>query len=108
MFESDALLTPENIDILRTVILELNFVESIDGMVSLFSAREAPDETGVPPPLIPADVPKGAAFEALKTRILTNKIIGGKLISDDGNLALIVLALNRQTVLSDGLKKTVG
>ncbi len=102
------LLTPEGIETLRELILELQFVDAVSGMVSIFSAREPPNASGVPPALIPADLPTGAAFDALAQRILTNEIVGGKLISKDGKLALVVLSLDRKKAEAEGLKKAIG
>ena len=41
-------------------------------------------------------------------RVLTNEIIRGKLLSEDGTLALVVLSLDPKIVSGKGLKTTVG
>ena len=107
VIEGEELLTPEALETVRSVILELNFVEAVKGMISLFSAREPPDETGFPPALIPADLPEGAEFEQLRERILKNQIIKGKLLSADGQLALVVLGLDQEAAISAGLREVV-
>ena len=107
VLEHPDLLTPARIERLREIILELDFVDASRGTISIFSAREPPGDAPVPPPLIPASIPDGKAFQALKKRILTDQIVGGKMISKDGTLALIVMALDRQTVQKEGLNKVV-
>jgi len=106
--EGKDLLKPEPLAAFRDMVIELNFIEAIQGNVSLFSAREPPDEEGYPPPLFPVDMPDGEAFEQLIERLRANQIVAGKLLSDDGELALVVLALNRQVVNEIGLKQAIG
>jgi len=106
--EGKDLLKPGALAAFRDMVIELNFIEAIQGNVSLFSAREPPDEEGYPPPLFPVDMPDGEAFERLIERLRANQIVSGKLLSDDGELALVVLALNRQVVNEIGLKQAIG
>ena len=42
----------------------------------------------------PEPLPTGAAYDELIAKVMSNEIIRGKLLSDDGELALIVLALD--------------
>ncbi|MEC9367071.1 MAG: MMPL family transporter [Pseudomonadota bacterium] len=106
--ESDELLTPENLATLRDMVLELQFAPALRGVVSLFSVREAPDERGFTAALFTAEIPEGAAFNKLIERVKSNDIIKGKLLSEDGTLALIVMALDRAKVRATGLKETIG
>jgi predicted RND superfamily exporter protein len=79
----------------------------MDGEVSLFSAREAPEPGKVPGPVFPAKLPTGEEFAKLIDQVRHNEIISGKLLSDDGTLTLILLALNREVVASKGLNSVV-
>lgn len=105
--EGKDLLTRRSIDALRNTILEFNLVESVQGLVSLFSARQRPDATGYAAPVFPVELPQGEAFEALVKRVRENQIVKGKLLSDDGQLALIVMALNRPVVEQMGLARAI-
>ena len=58
--------------------------------------------------MFPETLPTGAAYDALVQRVLTNEIIRGKLLSEDGTLALVVLSLDPKIVGGKGLKTTVG
>lgn len=107
VIEDEQLLTPENLDSIRNVILDLQLVPGLNGLISMFSVREAPDESGYPRPLFPADLPKGEKFEALIKEVRSNEIINGKLLSEDGTLALIVLSLDKDKVLDAGLKRSI-
>ena len=105
--EHENLLTPNRVEKLRELVLELDFIKANRGVISIFSGREPPGDAKVPPPLIPAEIPKGQRFQDLKHRILTDKIVGEKMISRDGTLALVVMALDRDVVKAQGLAEVI-
>jgi uncharacterized protein len=92
--EGDSLLERDSIDKLRNLVTELQLIDGTRGVLSLFSARQPPEHGNLPGPLFPADLPEGPEYAALVHKVLTNEIIRGKLLSEDGKLALIVLALD--------------
>ena len=94
---------------LRDTAIDLQLVDGTRGIISLFSAREPPPPGGgIPPPLFPQTLPTGAAYQQLVDRVMSNDIIRGKLISDDGKLALFVLALDPNAVDNGELARIVG
>ena len=106
--EGKALLERRSIAKLRDLVTDLQLIDGVRGLVSLFSAREPSEQGKLPPPLFPDDLPEGAAYDALVKRVLANEIIRGKLLSDDGTLALVVLALDPAITQSGKLNDTVG
>ncbi|MDQ4060196.1 MAG: MMPL family transporter, partial [Pseudomonadota bacterium] len=62
----------------------------------------------VPEALFPPELPEGAEYAALIERVRSNEIIRGKLLSEDGELALIVISLDQAVVESKGLRDVVG
>ena len=103
----DNLLERKSIDALRNLIINLQFVDGMAGEVSLFSAREAPEPGKIPGPVFPAELPKGDAYKQLIDKVRNNEIIKGKLLSDDGTLTLVLLALDRKVVEEQGLNSVV-
>jgi hypothetical protein len=98
------LLERESIEALRNVVTDLQLIDGTRGIISLFSARQPPPpEGGLPPALFPSDLPTGAEYQALIERVRSNEIIRGKLLSDDGELALMVLAIDPEVVEGNGL-----
>jgi hypothetical protein len=73
----------------------------------LFSARQPPEDGHLPEPLFPDPLPEGKAYDALVQKVLSNEIIRGKLVSEDGELALIVLALDPTAATGNGLSNLV-
>jgi uncharacterized protein len=108
VIEGERLLERASVEQLHELLIELHFVGGIDGLISMFSAREPPEPGELPAPLFPDELPEGAAYEALLERVQANEIIRGKLLSEDGRLGLIVASLDRDTVHGTGLRQVVG
>src|SRR6476469_8150890 len=102
------LLARDNLEKVRDMVTDLQLVEGVRGLVSLFSARQAPEPGRLPAALFPPELPEGAAYDKFVETVKTNEIIRGKLLSDDGTLALIVLSLEPEVVASNKLGKVVG
>src|SRR6201989_2160425 len=105
--EGKNLLGRENLEKLRDFITDLQLVDGTKGLVSLFSARQAPAPGKLPAALFPAELPEGAAYDKFIETVKANEIIRGKLLSDDGTLALVVLSLDPEFVASSKLGKTI-
>lgn len=106
--EGKTLLARDNLQKLRDLVTDLQLVEGTRGLISLFSARQAPAPGKLPAALFPSDLPQGAAYDKFIETVKTNEIIRGKLLSEDGTLALIVLSLEPEVVGSNKLSNVVG
>src|SRR3954462_193340 len=105
--EGKTLLARDNLEKLRDLVTDLQLVDGTRGLISLFSARQAPAPGKLPAALFPQDLPQGAEYDSFIETVKTNEIIRGKLLSEDGTLALIVLSLEPEVVSSNKLSKTV-
>jgi uncharacterized protein len=105
--EGKTLLQRPNLEKLRDLVTDLQLVEGTRGLISLFSARQAPAPGKLPAALFPSELPQGADYDKFIETVKTNEIIRGKLLSEDGTLALIVLSLDPAIVGNSGLKKTI-
>ena len=105
--EGKDLLKRTQVEAFRRAIVELNLADGVDGLVSMLSARGKPDESGYAAPIVPDDLPEGAAYDAIIAALKANEIVAGKFLSDDGELALAVLALDRKVVAEQGAKKII-
>jgi uncharacterized protein len=106
--EGKTLLARDNLEKIRDMVTDLQLVEGVRGLVSLFSARQAPEPGKLPAALFPPDLPEGPAYDKFVETVKSNEIIRGKLLSEDGTLALIVLSLEPEVVASNKLGKVVG
>ncbi|HET8543141.1 MAG TPA: MMPL family transporter [Pseudolabrys sp.] len=107
VIEGDRLLERASLEKLRELAIELQLVDGTRGLISIFSAREPPDQGPIPPPLFPNPLPQGADYQALIKRVTSNEIIKGKMLSDDGKLTLMVLALEPSSTAPDKLGPTI-
>src|SRR6201990_566660 len=105
--EAKPLLARDNLEKLRALVTDLQLVDGTRGLISLFSARQAPAPGKLPAALFPSELPQGADYDKFIETVKSNEIIRGKLLSDDGTLALIVLSLEPDVVASNQLKTTI-
>src|ERR1700731_971206 len=106
--EGKTLLARDNLEKVRDLVTDLQLVEGTRGLISLFSARQAPAPGKLPAALFPSELPQGADYDKFIETVKSNEIIRGKLLSEDGTLALIVLSLEPDVVASNKLSATIG
>ncbi|WP_407165529.1 efflux RND transporter permease subunit [Bradyrhizobium sp. ORS 111] len=106
--EGKTLLERDNLEKLRDMVTDLQLVDGVRGLVSLFSARQAPAPGKLPAALFPNELPEGEAYDKFIETVKSNEIIRGKLLSEDGTLALIVMSLEPKVVSSNKLGDVVG
>jgi predicted RND superfamily exporter protein len=106
--EGKNLLARDNLEKVRDLVTDLQLVDGTRGLISLFSARQAPAPGKLPAALFPSELPKGADYDKFIETVKTNELIRGKLLSEDGTLALVVLSLEPDVVASNKLSTTIG
>ena len=98
VIEGKDLLSPTGLDAIRNVHQELEFADSVDGALSVFSMRGSPNKDGYAPPIIPHDIPGyNEGFDLVEKGIKEHPLVYGKMLSEpdkDGNqIALVVLSI---------------
>ena len=107
VIEGPTLLDRSSLEKLRDLVIDLQLVDGTRGVISLFSARQPPENGQIPAPLFPNPLPSGAEYQDLIAKVKANEIIRGKLLSLDGKLALMVLALD-PSAAQTSLAKVIG
>ena len=108
VIEGKNLLERASIEKLRDLVTDLQLIEGTRGIISIFSARQPPEGNQLPAPLFPDKLPGGAEYDRLIQRVMNNEIIRGKLLSEDGDLTLIVLPLDPDVVAGSRLHQVIG
>jgi hypothetical protein len=108
VIEGPGLLEREKLKAVHSTIVDLQLTDGVSGLVSMLSAREKPDASGYAAPIVPDELPEGADYDAMIARLKSNEIVAGKFLSDDGTLALAVIALDRLLVEERGAKAVIG
>ena len=107
--EGERLLEPDGIRAFRDAVIELQLTDGVGGLVSMLSARTAPDENGYAAPVVPDELPADAAgYAAIMAALKENDIVKDKFLSADGELALIVIALDRKAVSDLSARTVIG
>ncbi len=105
--EGKALLERASVEKLRNLVTDLQLIDGARGVISMFSARQPSEGAGLPTPLFPDPLPEGASYQKLIDKVRSNELIRGKLVSDDGRLALVVLSLEPKVVESGDLDTAI-
>ncbi len=105
--EGKSLLDRGNVEKLRALVTDLQLIDGARGVISMFSARQPAQGGGLPAPLFPDPLPQGDAYKALVGQAMSNDLIRGKLLSDQGDLALVVLSLDPSAVDGPDLGKVI-
>ncbi|MGA7807922.1 efflux RND transporter permease subunit [Bradyrhizobium sp.] len=106
--EGKTLLARDNLEKLRDFVTDLQLVDGTRGLISLFSARQAPAPGRLPAALFPSELPTGADYDKFIETVKSNEIIRGKLLSEDGTLALVVLSIEPDVVSGSKLGTVIG
>ncbi len=107
--EGHDLLKRKQLEAFASLTTELQLVDGVSGLVSMLSARGKPDATGYAAPIVPDEMPEdGAAYDAMIDALKTNDIVKGKFLSDDGQLAMIIIALDRKVVQEKTSRVVIG
>jgi uncharacterized protein len=93
-----SLLARESVEKLGSLVTDVQLIDGARGALSMFSMRRPAPEGGLPEPLFPDPLPEGKAYDALIDLVKSNEIIRGKLLSDDGRLAVVILSLEPAAV----------
>ena len=107
VLSGQSLLARELVEKLRGFMTDVQLIDGTRGVLSMFSARQPAPEGGLPEPLFPDPLPEGRAYQALIDQAKGNGIIRGKLLSDDGRLAVAILALEPSAVDGGRLEEVV-
>lgn len=114
--ELEALLVVENLDsgdtsqlqALRDLHIDLRFVEGVNGVASIFSARRPPNLSGEYEPYFPADLSILSDPESVMSSIAEHPLAGRRLLSDDLKTTLFVIGLESEYENLDDLGRVIG
>lgn len=103
LLEADNLLSRENLERLRDLHLELGFVDGVQDVLSIFSARHPPDAAGRSDPVFPFEL-KDEELPEIREAVLLNPLVSGTLLSEDAKTGLFIIAIEPQSDV-EGLRR---
>lgn len=101
------LMTPERLEALRDLHLDLSLEDGVTGVVSLFSMQQPDPENGSLRSIVPYDVPRGEAFDRLVADISAHPLVRNRLLSADRSTLLINVGLDPARTDGDSLRQSV-
>jgi predicted RND superfamily exporter protein len=96
LVEGGGLLTRPVLGKLRTLHLDLRFVDGVKRVSSIFSARAPPARGKRSRPVIPARIPAGDDLRTIISALQAHPFVGGALLWREGKTALFVVELDQQ------------
>jgi hypothetical protein len=63
VIEGEALLARESVEKLRDLVTDLQLIDGARGVISIFSARQPPENGAIPAPLFADELPEGTAYD---------------------------------------------
>ena len=91
--EGDTLIDKARLEAVRSLHLDLQFVDGVTGVLSIFTARHAPDKSGNLRPVLPDQLPDGDALRKLVDDARDHPLLADKMLSKDGSTTLLVVNL---------------
>ncbi len=107
LIESQTSYSAKQLEIIRGIHLEVQFVEGVTGVTSIFSARERADKDGNSPTIIPADLPEPAQIYPLLQKLYGHKLVGDLLLSKDLTTSLMIIAFKKGDGSFEGTEKSL-
>ena len=83
----------EELETLKKLHRELEALDGVRSVLSMFSAIQAPKESSEPQPLFPDDLSKLESWDDLRRQATRNPLVADKLLSNDGSLAVFAISL---------------
>lgn len=105
--EGEDIFTPDALNALRFLQLDLALVEDVKYVLSIFSARQPPDAQGKVESVFPLEITADTDMEALRKAVQEHPLVAGKLISDDSKRTLVVVAFSDKERSVDELEKAM-
>lgn len=106
--ESAAPMTGAQLETLRGLHLDLQFIEGVTGVASVFSLRRQGDDGAPGAPLFGVNLPEGAALERLYAQVRTHPHYATRLMDGTRTTAAILVTLADDDAAEDGTGRILG
>lgn len=108
VIEGGDLLGREVLKKLRALHLELRFIDGVRQVFSMFSARSPPAKDGRSRPIVPSTITETLNLVELRSKLMAHPFVGRNLLSQDGELALFIVAMTKQPASIAEFRNLVG
>jgi len=107
LIESKKPYTAKQLEAIRALHLEMQFIDGVTGVSSIFSARRKVDENGNTPTVLPADLPAEKDIPALLKKLYAHPLVGNLLLSKDLTTSMMIIAFEKTDAGLAGAEKSL-
>ena len=94
LVEGDSVVDKATLEAVRNLHLDLQFVDGVVSVLSVFSARHPPDENNNLRSVFPEVLPDGEALRTLVEEARAHPLLADKMLSRDGTTTLLVVGMD--------------
>ena len=94
LFEGPDTTTRAGLELIRSIHLEVQFVDGVLGATSLFSTRQKSVGGAVPEPVFPREIPDGAELDAVLDQVAASPLAGERILAPDRSATLMTVAID--------------
>ena len=107
LIESAKPYTARQLEAIRALHLEMQFIEGVTGVSSIFSARIKIDENGNTPTVLPADMPPENEIPALLSKLYAHPLIADLMFARDLTTSMMIISFKANTGGLAGMEKSL-
>jgi len=107
LIESKKTYSARQLEAIRALHLEVQFIEGVTGVSSIFSARIKADENGNTPTVLPSDLPSQEQIPALLAKLYSHPLIADLMLSKDLTTSMMIIEFESNAGGLDGIEKSL-
>ncbi len=107
LIESKKPYTGKQLEAIRALHLEMQFIDGVVGVSSIFSARTRADENGNTPTVLPGNLPPEADIPALLDKVYAHPLVGDLMLSKDLTTSMMIISFAHREGGLDGVEKSL-
>lgn len=107
LIESDKPYSAIQLEAIRALHLEMQFIEGVTGVSSIFSARIKADKNGNTPTVLPGNLPPEKEIPALLGTLYDHPLIGDLMLSRDLTTSMMIISFDYREGGLDGVEKSL-
>ncbi len=95
------------LEAIRALHLEMQFIEGVTGVSSIFSARTKADQYGNTPTVLPGNLPPETEIPQLLEKLYKHPLIGDLMLSKDLTTSMMIISFEHRKGGLDGVEKSL-
>lgn len=107
LIESKKRYNAMQLEAIRALHLEMQFIDGVTGVSSIFTAREKADEDGNTPTVLPADLPPQEQIPSLLAKLYNHPLIGDLMLSKDLTTSMMIISFENNDGGLAGIEKSL-